>query len=926
MIDERYLADAHRCPSCASLLAEPRTACSTCGLPLHGPLARRLWQVSVEASGLLAQRSRLVAELRALATAPAYAAPVGAAYPPVAQDVAPAPVATPAPAPRPEWTPRRVQNLLLGLGTGLLGVAAVIFVAVSWGQLGVGGRAAVMTGVTALAAYAALSARRRGLSATAEALSLLTVGLALLDCAGARASDLLGLRSVDGAAFAAGSAAVVALAAGAGSTVLRTRALRLSAAVLGQLPVPLLLMDATQRVDHPAALFAAGLSAQAVAALALAAGWPGRGVTRDARAAVAVGGILAGVLATESALGAAYVEDGSLVVGTALLLVAAIGVGLAAELTTRRPWTSSGAGAHVPSALRGVAAALVVGAAWAPPVDLVPGRWLAVALATAALVLLASTRAVPLDRRAAPVLVLLVATCGPGLAAVGPVLAAVAGRAQWPGQAWTVTGDPSARGLLVGLQLNDLRPAGAAIAPAAVLLVVVAAGLALAPMVLPAVRRAHAAAVPVAVAAGLLAAPALHTSYAVALGVDLALALAALTAGALLVRARRTGPGTAALASGTVVLAAAVTWSFAVDVATLVALPVAAAVLLVAVLAGRGVPVLRPPRVAAGVAAALLLVAEAGAVARYGGAGWPAVNSVVLSLLAVAGVVSSLVVARRAGADRLDSSLRRGLAMAGVAAGLADAGTLSWWSGAGAGGVGLSVVVAGAALLAASTLPVPARRVTVEDLRVVAGLAAVMGLLAAATDPDRLWTALLALGVGVTVMGVRVDHRWGWPAGVLLAGSSWVRLALSDVDAPEAYTVPPALALLAVGAWRRRRDPSYRSWHAYAAGLALGLGPSLLRAVTDAGELRPFLLGVAALVVLGVGVARRLQAPLVIGAGVLAVDATVQLAPYLAEAYDAVPRWVTIGLAGLVLLAAGATFERRMGDLRRVGRHVTGLG
>jgi hypothetical protein len=56
------------------------------------------------------------------------------------------------------------------------------------------------------------------------------------------------------------------------------------------------------------------------------------------------------------------------------------------------------------------------------------------------------------------------------------------------------------------------------------------------------------------------------------------------------------------------------------------------------------------------------------------------------------------------------------------------------------------------------------------------------------------------------------------------------------------------------------------------------------------------------------------------------VDATVQLAPYLAEAYDAVPRWVTIGLAGLVLLAAGATFERRMGDLRRVGRHVTGLG
>jgi len=216
--------------------------------------------------------------------------------------------------------------------------------------------------------------------------------------------------------------------------------------------------------------------------------------------------------------------------------------------------------------------------------------------------------------------------------------------------------------------------------------------------------------------------------------------------------------------------------------------------------------------------------------------------------------------------------------------------------------------------------------VTRTDLRVLAGLGGVVGLLGAAADPDRLWTALLALGVGVAVLAARGDHRWGWVSGLLLAGSSWVRLALSDVDAPEAYTVPPALALLAVGLLRRRHDPAYRSWHAYAPGLALALVPSLLRAVTDAGELRPFLLGIAALTVLGVGVARRLQAPLVIGAAVLAVDATVQLAPYLATAYDAVPRWVTIGLVGLVLLAAGATFEQRLRDLRRMGRHVTGLG
>ena len=278
MIDERYLAAADHCPSCASLLVDLPAVCLTCRLPLQGGLAGRLWQLSVEASGLLTQRSRLIAELRAQAagSTSAQAQAAGSTYaggmPNAAyaretptQPQQPPPTVPPAPpAPRPEWTPRRVQNLLLALGVGLLGVAAVIFVAVSWGRLGVGGRAAVMTGVTAVAAYAGLATWRRGLTATAEALSLLTVGLALLDCAGARASDLLGLRSVDGAVFAAGSTAVVALAAGAGATVVRTRALRLSAAVLAQLPLPLLVNEAAQRADHPAALVAAGLAAQAL--------------------------------------------------------------------------------------------------------------------------------------------------------------------------------------------------------------------------------------------------------------------------------------------------------------------------------------------------------------------------------------------------------------------------------------------------------------------------------------------------------------------------------------------------------------------------------------------------------------------------------------------------------------------------------------
>ena len=944
MIDERFLADPQRCPSCASLLVQPPTACPTCRLPLQGPIASQLWQVSLQASGLLGQRSGLISQLRAQAYQPAYdgtpAMPVSAPGtppgPPSAMGVQPpgVPPLGPPPVARPEWTPRRVQNLLLVLGAGLLGVAAVIFVAVSWGRLGVGGRAAVMTGVTGVAAYAGLATWRRGLTATAEALSLLTVGLALLDCAGARASDLFGLGSVDGSVVAAGSAALVALAAGAGATVLRTRSLRLSSAVLAQLALPLLLNEAAQNVDHPAALVATGLTAQAFVALATVALWPGGASTRDARAAVAVGGTLAGLLATATAGGAAYVEDGSLVTGAALLLVAAAGLGVAAELWPDR---SGGTGVsatpplrsrEMAGVLRGLVAALVVAAVWAPVVDRVSDRWLPVALATAALVLLAVTRAVPADRRTAPGAVLLIAASLPALAAANAVLAAIVGRVRWLDQAWTVAGSPSARETLAGASLDGFTLVMTT-RPPAVLLLVVSVALAVAAVVVPGLRPAATAAVPVVATTGLLAAPALRAPYALALGVDLGIGLALLVAGALLVRSRRHGtggPGVAALASGSVVLGLAVAWSFAVDVATLLALPAAAVVLLAAMAAGHGVSRLRAARVAASVGAGLLLVAEAGAVARYAGSGWPAVFSLVLGLLAVVAVAGSLAVARQSPADRFWGRVRRGLAVTGAAALIADAGAVSWWQGAGGAGAGLAVAVAAAVLLAAATLPAPPHLVTVADLQAVAGLGAVAGLLAASADPDRLWTALLAVGVGVAVLGVRGDQRWGWLAGVLLAGSSWVRLALSDVDAPEAYTVPPALALLAVGLLRRRRNQAYRSWPAYAPGLALALVPSLLRAVTDAGELRPFLLGVAALAVLGLGVARRLQAPLVIGATVLAVDATVQLAPYLATAYDAMPRWVTIGLVGLVLLAAGATFEQRLRDLRRMGRHVTGLG
>lgn len=63
-----------------------------------------------------------------------------------------APVASVALPPRPpvaDSTPRSAQNVLLTLGGTLLTIAAIAFTLVSWGSMGIGGRAAVLSAVTA---------------------------------------------------------------------------------------------------------------------------------------------------------------------------------------------------------------------------------------------------------------------------------------------------------------------------------------------------------------------------------------------------------------------------------------------------------------------------------------------------------------------------------------------------------------------------------------------------------------------------------------------------------------------------------------------------------------------------------------------------------------------------------------------------------
>ncbi|MFG2877282.1 SCO7613 C-terminal domain-containing membrane protein [Streptomyces sp. NPDC048337] len=214
-------------------------------------------------------------------------------------------------------------------------------------------------------------------------------------------------------------------------------------------------------------------------------------------------------------------------------------------------------------------------------------------------------------------------------------------------------------------------------------------------------------------------------------------------------------------------------------------------------------------------------------------------------------------------------------------------------------------------------------------VRVPAEIAAAgSGLLAAALSAGRTGTLALVLALaGVICAGaaVREDRRTpaGWAAGALFVAATWVRLADFGVTAPEAYTLPVTVPALAVGLMRRRRDPGASSWTAYGPGLSATLLPSILAVLggSPAGTanwLRPLLLGLAALAVTLAGARGRLQAPLVLGGAALAAVALHELAPYVVQVAGALPRWVPPALAGLLLLAVGATYEKRLRDARRL--------
>lgn len=841
--------------------------------------------------------------------------------------------------PRVEWSRRRVQNLLLSLGVLLLTIAALIFIAVNWGTLGAGGRAAVMAVVTLSAAAVATAAARRALPATAESVAALTVALLVIDGVGLRLTGFAG--GISPATYAGAASAVIAILAGAWALRVSLRTPRIAAVLAAELVVPL---ATGTSVVHPVGV-AVVYGLQVVALLAV------RFHAADSKT-LRVTTYIWWAFALTAALGATYGHADQRSGWGAVELVAFVAIAV---------WAARQEAAELHLALA-TATGIATLCAVAPHLG---ASWRAPAVEAAALLGAAAVLAIPTRVARASAAVVAATGLAALLTAIKPIAealtapAAVTSREIWHGT-W-----PQIR----SLHATDAGRTGQPWSGDAHLALLALTALATAVVLVPKTRAvARQAAVPTIAAlvvANLVLVP-LEASWTLPVAVGWELILGA----ALLIAAVMKNPANARVVAivGACFLVHASLWSLRSPVLTVTAVAVSLVAFAVATFAAR--ERVGDRRVLATATAALAPV-EAALIATYQGTALEQVGIVLAAVVPV--VMTSTYILR----DRLDNVLTTALQVVALITAATAIGFSANEPAALATTTALLIVATVPAIVLGGEPFAPAIIQVLVCLEAdtvhrwiapdadLSSRAFVLALAAAAvsvaataqlTGPsiyalaligtiagrrlDPLWSALLVGGVAAALIaalgavGNRSEGTGGsskrdprlaihLPAAIsslLLLAGSWVRLAESHIHAVEPYTVPAAVILLVAGHVRRRADRDATSWPCYGPGLVLGLAPTLIQALADPGLVRPVLVGVAALAVLLAGVRERLQAPLAVGAAVLAIDVVAQLSPALAAAYDAVPRWTLIAIAGALLLTLGVTYERRIRDLRELGR------
>lgn len=952
------------CPDCGVPLVGQVPACPRCGLPLAGAVAADLWRVDRELAGLKARESELLRHRGHL---------IGLLRAQQARTAAPIAPAASARAGSEgsggqEVSPGAAQNVLLGLGGLLLAAAAVVFTVVSWGHLGVGGRAAVLAGVTGVTLAVPALLLKRGLTATAETIGLLGLGLLVLDGYAARQVGALG--GLSGADYAAMVCALVALVAAGYSWVLPLRGPLPVAVVAAQLPLSLLALG--DGVSWLAIALTATVAADAVLLLLLVRLMPGEGRALEARVYVAV---LLGVVGCWAVLFGGYATldamtvAGALPASAALLVLAAVGLGVAlwAEGVSRllpllpvmlaytlglagpvRLLLEDGWGQLLPYVAVSLMATVLV-------------RWLPERVRTASRVCawgVALAAGLPFILSGLVVLVLSYLRweeTGLGQLEAADVRVTVIALVMYAVACMVAGGVWGRAGALVSVVVAVLLvPMGYHLPYA----LVVAVPLALAVVLSVLATRYRVA----AFTAGFAAVQAVVESLPVEYALYTTLSVLFVTWAALV--RRPAALAGAALSGGGLVWA--VLWraglpvadSCAVGLGVAAVLAVAGGRVSTALSARQASPETVPSEAASPEAVSPPISVRPAAPVQDGAAGAVRFAQVLAWVLAGAALVpvadallSSLsgyrfVFAAWEGAPGLPGS-RPLVVVALLLAGAALAGSLRRPGATGHLAEGrdkrvVDVAVLTGALVVA-VLPVTLRVPYPVVLGVlVAGVAAATGV---AVRRGRVVGVVAAMWLGSLVVGWGLATQVGTltvlpalaaVAGVaavfgtagrvaavvlagLLAGGEVVAVAAAaGVTAVEAYTLPFALELLALGVWRAKGA----SWPAYGPGLVLAFGPSLL-AGTD--PVRSLALGVAALGVTLAGARARLQAPVVLGGITLLIVAGRELAPWIAQLAGLVPRWAPIALGGLVLVLVGATYEARLRDVRRLRDAVARL-
>jgi hypothetical protein len=208
-----------------------------------------------------------------------------------------------------------------------------------------------------------------------------------------------------------------------------------------------------------------------------------------------------------------------------------------------------------------------------------------------------------------------------------------------------------------------------------------------------------------------------------------------------------------------------------------------------------------------------------------------------------------------------------------------------------------------------------------QTVTLSAGSVALLALYFASGEPFRFAGILAVLALGAALLALQ--HRGRGVAVVVsalsAAGCYWS--LLPDEVVVEIATLPVATVWTALGFVVLNRT-SMRSFPALGPGLLIASFPSALElVVTGDTLLRSTLLVTVGSTVAVVGARLRLSAPILIGVFTALVSALTQIAPWAVG----MPRWITLGCAGIALLLAGARFESLRERFNNTGAKLIAL-